>query len=99
MKDGDDIHEHVRKFSDKIYELNEMEINRDVDLQVWMFLFSLPRCFENFRRAIESRNYLPSPETLCTEIIEESDAHKRNWGLDAKHDAYAQTIDGKNGKG
>lgn len=40
MKDGDDIHEHVWKFSDKIYELNEMEVDRNVDLQVWMFLFS-----------------------------------------------------------
>lgn len=89
MKDGDDIHEHVRKFSDKIYELNEMEVDRNVDLQVLTFLFSLLRCFENFRRAIESRNYLPSPETLRTEVIEESDAHKKNWGLDAKQDAYA----------
>lgn len=70
MKDGDDIHEHVRKFSDKIYELNEMEVDRNVNLQVLMFLLSLPRCFENFKRAIESRNYLPSPETLRTEVIE-----------------------------
>lgn len=43
-----------------------------------MLLYSLPSSYENFRCAIESRDELPSPETLRIKIIEESDARKND---------------------
>lgn len=43
-----------------------------------MLLYSLPHSFENFRCAIESRDELPSPETLRIKIVEENDARKED---------------------
>ena len=53
-----------------------MEIAINPDLLTVMLLYSLPGSFENFRCAIESRDNLPTPESLRTKIIEEYDARK-----------------------
>lgn len=54
------------------------EVHINPDLLTMMLLYSLPQCFENFRCAIESRDELPTPETLRIKIIEEYDARKND---------------------
>lgn len=78
MEDGEDVREHVQKFFDAIDKLAEMDVDINADLQAIMLLYSLPPSFENFRCAIESRDDLPSPETLRVKVIEKSDARKNN---------------------
>lgn len=76
MKDGDDVREHMGRFFDAVDKLHEMEIEINNDLLTIMLLYSLPTGYENFRCAIESRDELPTPETLRVKIAEESDARK-----------------------
>ena len=78
MEDYGDVREHVSKFFDAVDKLNEMEVAINPDLLAIMLLYSLPPNFENFRCAIESRDELPSPETLRVKIKEESDARKND---------------------
>ena len=68
--------EGVYYVSRSVEKLNEMDVQINNDLLAIMLLYSLPPCFENFRCAIESRDELPSPESLRVKVIEESDARK-----------------------
>lgn len=76
MVENEDIHEHLSRFFDTVDKLGEMEIQINPDLLTIMLLYSLPPSYENFRCAIESRDELPSAETLKIKIIEENDARK-----------------------
>lgn len=76
MTEGSDIREHLNSFFDTVDKLGDMDIQINQELLTIMLLYSLPSNFENFRCAIESRDNLPSPESLRTKIIEESDARK-----------------------
>lgn len=78
MEEGDDVKTYVRKFFDTVDKLAEMNIEINAELFAIMLLYSLPSSFENCRCAIESRDELPSPETLRIKIIEESDARKND---------------------
>ncbi|GBN77496.1 hypothetical protein AVEN_264689-1 [Araneus ventricosus] len=55
-----------------------MEIEIANDLLTILLLYSIPESYENFRIAIESRDELPSPETLKIKLIEEANARKNN---------------------
>ncbi|GBN39119.1 hypothetical protein AVEN_31441-1 [Araneus ventricosus] len=46
------------------------------DLLTILLLYSIPKSYENFRIAIESRDESPSPETLKIKLIEEANARK-----------------------
>ncbi|EFN74944.1 Retrovirus-related Pol polyprotein from transposon TNT 1-94, partial [Camponotus floridanus] len=78
MNDGGDVRDHLRRFFDTIDKLSEMDVDINADLLTIMLLYSLPLTFDNFRCAIESRDELPSPETLRIKIIEEYDARKND---------------------
>lgn len=78
MQKDDDVREHLRKFFDAVDKLAEMEVKINTDLLAILLLYSLPSMFDNFRCAIESRDELPSSETLRVKIIEESDARKHD---------------------
>lgn len=71
MDDSDDVREHMRKFFDTVDKLSDMDVDINKDLLCVMLLYSLAPRFENFRCAIESRDELPSPETLRIKIVEE----------------------------
>ena len=64
MADGEEVREHLHKFFDTFDKLSEMEVEINPDLLTVMLLYSLPPNFENFRCAIESRDELPTPESL-----------------------------------
>lgn len=87
MKEGDDVREHTRRFFDAVDKLHEMEIEINDDLLTIMLLYSLPANYENFRCAIESRDELPTPETLRVKIAEESDARKTMDNADTTQNA------------
>jgi len=78
MENGGDVRDHVRHFFDAIDKLGEMEVDIHPDLLSIMLLYSLPSSYENFRCAIESRDEVPSPETLRVKIVEESDARSND---------------------
>lgn len=63
-----------------------MGIEINSDLLTIMILYSLPTSFENFRCAIESRDDVPTPETLRIKIVEESDV-RTNGSRANKSDA------------
>lgn len=85
MRDEDDIRDYIRTFFDIVDKLEEMEMLINHDLLAIMLLYSLPASYDkfnstrfNFRRAIESRDKLPTLETLRVKIIEEADARKKD---------------------
>ena len=80
MKEGDDVREHMKSFSDTVDKLAAMEIDINSDLLAIMLLYSLPESFENFRCAIESRDNLPDVESLKVKILEENNARKQKSG-------------------
>ncbi|GBO18626.1 hypothetical protein AVEN_152298-1 [Araneus ventricosus] len=71
METGSDMREHIRKFSDFIDKLQDLDIVIDEDLTSVMLLYSLPANFETFRIVIESRDELPKLDTLRIKIIDE----------------------------
>ncbi|XP_072751990.1 uncharacterized protein [Anoplolepis gracilipes] len=92
---NDDVREHLRKFFDAVDKLAEMEVEINADLLAILLLYSLPSTFDNFCRAIESRDELPSPETLRVKIIEESDARKHDTQGDISNTMVANKHNGK----
>lgn len=54
-----------------------MEVDINPDLLTVMLLYSFPPCYENFRCAIESREF-PSPEVLHVKIVKEHDPRKND---------------------
>ena len=50
-----------------------------------MLLYSLPNAYENFRCAIELRDYLLKPEALEIKILEENDARLNKSREDASN--------------
>jgi len=76
MGDDEDARDHLRKFFDTTDKLQEMDVVIPLDLLSVLMLNSLPQAYENFRCAIESRDELPSPETLRVKVIKEYQARK-----------------------
>lgn len=63
--------EYVHSFQRKIEQLEEAGMKIPQDLQSVMFLTSLPSEYESFCIAIESRDDLPTVESLKSKLIEE----------------------------
>lgn len=74
MSEDTDMREHLRTMFDIVDKLDEMKFDINKDFLAIMILYSLPSSYENFRVAIESRDVLPDPESLCIKLIEESQA-------------------------
>ena len=77
MTEDGDIRDHIQTFFDIVNKLDAMNIGINQDVLSIMLLHSLPASYENFRCAIESRDELPSPESLKVKIIEEYDARRQ----------------------
>lgn len=76
MDEGGDVREHIARFFDAVDKLKDMEVEVNPDVLAIALLYSLPPSYESFRVAIESRDDLPSPDSLRTKIVEEFDAHR-----------------------
>ena len=86
MKEDDNAKSHLDQFFDAVDKLSEMDLIINDELLAIMLLYSLPDSFENFRCAIESRDELPTSETLRIKIKEESEARKGK-STDVQEDA------------
>lgn len=75
--DGDDIREHLNLFFDAVSKLRSMNVEINGDLLTFMLLNTLPDSFEYFRVAIETRDTLPTPDSLRVKILEEDEARRQ----------------------
>jgi len=82
MIEGDDVRKHLKDFFDAKDKLNDMGVVINEELLAIMLLYSLPQSYDNFRCAMESRDTLPSSESLKTKIMEENDSRKNGNGGD-----------------
>ncbi|XP_076657790.1 uncharacterized protein LOC143361943 [Halictus rubicundus] len=69
--------DHLNKLFDIIDKLQQMDIPIANDLLTIVILYSMPRSYEGFRCAIESRDTLPDPYALKIKILEEAEARSR----------------------
>lgn len=71
MLEGDNVVQYVNKFAETVNKLAEMDITINDELKSIMLLSSLPNSWENFVVAIETRDTLPTFETVKVKLLEE----------------------------
>lgn len=76
MQEDDDLKKHISDFFDAVKKLKEIGLIVIDELLAILLLYSLPDSFAMFRTAMESRDDLPSTETLKVKIIEDYEARK-----------------------
>lgn len=72
MAEGGSITSHLNIFFVLVEKLNEIDIKVPDELVTIILLSSLPKSYENFVVAIESRDELPKAHSLKSKLIEES---------------------------
>lgn len=101
MGEGDNMADHITNFVNTVDKLNEMEILISEDLLSKLLLYSIPKSYDNFRCAIETRDELPKIESLKIKLIEEASSRteKQNGdeqkALQAKN-SYKKPFSNKN---
>lgn len=81
MEVGEDVLEHLNKFTDTVDELEELEVTIHEGLLSITMLYNFSLTFENYRVTIESRDTLPTPDHLIIKIIEEYDVSDKDMVL------------------
>ncbi|CAG9570824.1 unnamed protein product [Danaus chrysippus] len=76
MKEDDDLKKHIADFFEAVKKLREIGLIVIDELLAILLLYSLPDSFAMFRTAIESRDDLPSTESLKVKIIEDFEGRK-----------------------
>ncbi|UYV62601.1 hypothetical protein LAZ67_2001282 [Cordylochernes scorpioides] len=71
MKPNERMQDYLNKFSSLADKLSEMDAQVPEDFLSILLLCSLPESYEGFRTAIETRDKLPSFETLKVKMLEE----------------------------
>lgn len=82
MGEGECVQQHVCKFAAISDKLAETGIELQEELFVIMLLASLPKSFENFVVALETRDELPSLSALKIKLAEEGERRKANGSSD-----------------
>lgn len=75
MAEGSPMTGHLNNFFELVDKISEIDIKIPDEL-----ISSLPKCYENFVVAIESRDDLPKPNALKSKLIEEG--NRRDNGTD-----------------
>ncbi|XP_073844139.1 uncharacterized protein, partial [Musca autumnalis] len=90
MGEGDCVQQHVCKFAAISDKLAETGIELQEELFVIMLLASLPKSYENFVVALETRDELPSLSALKIKLAEEGERRKANGsiGIEAAENAF-----------
>ena len=94
MEVGEDVLEHLNKFTDTVDELEELEVTIHEGLLSITMLYNFSLTFENYRVTIESRDTLPTPDHLIIKIIEEYDVSDKDMVLSSVYsneDAFSAT--------
>ena len=87
MADSDSISNHLNKFFEISEKLLEINIKMQDELLVIILLSSLPKEYENFIVAIESRDSLPTICSMKTKLLEEGKRREGN-SVDANESAF-----------
>jgi len=74
MGHGQNIYSYLNEFLEVLDGLISVGIDLNKELRTIVLLSSLPEQFENFVVAIETRDELPSVETLCIKLKEEGES-------------------------
>lgn len=96
MTENENVRDHLNNFLEIVDKLRDMQIEINPELLSVIMLYSLPQSYENFRIAIETRDTLPSPETLKIKIIEESEARKSGREKENNEAFYSKKYQYKN---
>lgn len=88
MNDGDDVATFINEFSMAVDKLSELGISLGDELVVIILISSLPKAYENFVVAIESRDTLPSLSALKIKLMEEATRRKSAIEVDGMQQAY-----------
>lgn len=84
MNENDSIQQHVCNFTSIVDKLAETGIELQEELFVIMLLASLPKSFENYVIALETRDDLPKLSALKIKLAEEGERRKSNEPSDAE---------------
>lgn len=87
MVGGTDVSQHITAFAELAEKLAETGITIQDELLVIMLLSSLPKEFEQFVVAIETRDSLPNLSTIKQKVLEEGSRHKEK----SKHEETTTT--------
>lgn len=91
MSNDGDMQDHIKTFTETADKLKSMSMDVSDDFLSIILLYSIPSSYENFRCAIESRDELPSPETIKVKLLEEASTRKQMTPDQENHGAlYAR---------
>nr|XP_044248520.1 uncharacterized protein LOC123002424 [Drosophila takahashii] len=71
LHNGESVNSYINAFTETSDKLTELEIRLQDDLKVIMLLSNLPSSWESFVVAIETRDKLPSFDTVKVKLLEE----------------------------
>ncbi|CAH4036820.1 unnamed protein product [Pieris brassicae] len=78
MTPQEDVRDHLNNFMDVVGKLEAMDVKIHPELLSITMLYSLPTNFDSIRTAIESRDFLPSPDNLKIKIVEDYEAIRQS---------------------
>uniref|UniRef100_A0A0K8UDK8 Retrovirus-related Pol polyprotein from transposon TNT 1-94 n=1 Tax=Bactrocera latifrons TaxID=174628 RepID=A0A0K8UDK8_BACLA len=96
MEENDDILKYLNDFSNVADKLAEMDIALPDEVLVIMLLSNLPKSFDNFVVAMETRDNLPSFSFVNSKIIEEGERKRGESGESSGIHVYAQVNASRN---
>ncbi|XP_073820463.1 uncharacterized protein [Musca autumnalis] len=95
MEEDDAVQEYLCQFACVADKLAEAGIELSEDLLVIMILASLPKSFENFVVALESRDELPKLSALKAKLVEENERRKSALGMEDNNPTTAFMVNNK----
>lgn len=95
MEENGNVRDHLNKLFELNDKLADLDIKVDDNLLTVIILQSLPKRFETFRIAMESRDDLPTPENLRIKIMDEGEA-RENAGSGTSNGAFFASQSGSN---
>lgn len=98
MQQGDSVLDYVNSFVEITNKLGELEISLPDPVKAVMLLASLPKSFEHFVVAIQTRDKLPAFEQLKSKLLEEGERHKASVENDDNCEKSAYSVRTENEK-
>ncbi|XP_070068066.1 uncharacterized protein [Drosophila takahashii] len=91
MEDGQNVSSHLNSFSEVLDQLSSVGIEMSDELRAIILLSSLPKEYENFVVAIETRDFLPEFEVLRMKVKEEGERRSHSQENDTHAQAFVAT--------
>lgn len=98
MEENNNLQEHVNLFVEVKNKLAEVDIDLGDPVKVIMLLTSLPRSFEHFVVAMQTRDELPLFDIVKSKLLDEAERHKANAEKPESADRKAYAVHTKEAK-